>query len=100
MKYGKISFLPHCYPISLGRYFHAWSIQRETHIKGMIGFVYAVFAGFCAATASTCAKLAMSPELQRNFWCDLLLQRVAESPSLSSVCETVSYPALILTLLK
>ena len=57
----------------------------------MIGFVYAVFAGFCAATASTCAKLAMSPELQRNFWCDLLLQRVAESPSLSSVCETVSY---------
>ena len=69
----------------------------------MIGFVYAVSAGFCAAIASTCAKLAMSPELQRNFWCDLLLQRVAESPSLSSVCETVSYPAvmsLILTLLK
>ncbi|KAM7446028.1 Transmembrane protein 42 [Porites harrisoni] len=65
----------------------------------MIGFVYAVFAGFCAATASTCAKLAMSPELQRNFWCDLLLQRVAESPSLSSVCETIVIISRVLSFL-
>ena len=34
----------------------------------MIGFVYAVAAGFCAAIASTCAKLAMSPDLQTTFW--------------------------------
>lgn len=56
----------------------------------MIGFVSAICAGCCAAIASTCAKLAMSPELQRIFWCDFLLQKVFDGSTLSSVCQTVS----------
>ena len=60
----------------------------------MFGFVSAVCAGFCAAIASTCAKLAMSPELQRKFWCDFLLQSFGvgaiNGSSLTSVCQTVS----------
>jgi len=55
----------------------------------MIGFVSAICAGCCAAIASTCAKLAMSPELQRIFWCDFLLEKVFDGSTLSSVCQTV-----------
>ena len=60
----------------------------------MLGFVSAVCAGFCAAIASTCAKLAMSPHLQRKFWCNFLLQSFGVGAingfSLTSVCQTVS----------
>ena len=56
----------------------------------MIGFVYAVFAGFFAAIASTCAKLAMSPEIQRKVLCDFFLRNVTGSFKVTSVCETVS----------
>ena len=56
----------------------------------MFGFVHAVSAGFCAALASTCAKLAMSPELQTKFWCDFLLQSVSGGARLMSLCRTVS----------
>lgn len=56
----------------------------------MLGFVHAVSAGFCAALASSCAKLAMSPELQRKFWCDFLLQSIFGGSTLTSLCHTVS----------
>lgn len=56
----------------------------------MLGFLHAVSAGFCAALASTCAKLAMSPELQRKFWCDFLLHSLLGGSSLTSACQTVS----------
>ena len=56
----------------------------------MFGFVHAVSAGFCAALASTCAKLAMSPELQRKFWNNFLLQSVFGGSTLTSLCRTVS----------
>ena len=56
----------------------------------MLGFVHAVSAGFCAALASSCAKLAMSPQLQRKFWCDFLLQSVFGGSTLTSLCHTVS----------
>jgi len=55
----------------------------------MLGFVHAVSAGFCAALASTCAKLAMSPELQRKFWCGFLLQSVFGNSTLTSICHTI-----------
>ncbi|KAL9976047.1 hypothetical protein ACROYT_G013281 [Oculina patagonica] len=55
----------------------------------MLGFVHAVSAGFCAALASTCAKLAMSPEIQRKFWCDFLLQSLLDGDTLSSACQTI-----------
>lgn len=55
----------------------------------MLGFVHAVSAGFCAALASSCAKLAMSPELQRKFWCDFLLQSIFGGSTLTSLCHTI-----------
>ena len=64
--------------------------NSKTDDLAMIGFVYAVAAGFCAAIASTCAKLAMSPDLQTTFWCDFVLQNVLDGPTLTSVCQTVS----------
>nr|XP_058944212.1 transmembrane protein 42-like [Pocillopora verrucosa] len=59
----------------------------------MLGFVSAVCAGFCAAVASTCAKLAMSPELQRKIWCNFLLQGfgvgATNGSPITSACQMV-----------
>lgn len=52
----------------------------------MIGFVSAISAGFCAALASMCAKLAMSPELQKTFWCDFVLQNVFND---NDICQSI-----------
>ena len=64
--------------------------RQGSNTLAMLGFVHAVSAGFCAALASSCAKLAMSPELQRKFWCDFLLQSVFGGSTLTSLCHTVS----------
>ena len=63
---------------------------KEIFTLAMLGFVHAVSAGFCAALASSCAKLAMSPELQRRFWCNFLLESVIGGSTLTSLCHTVS----------
>ena len=65
------------------------AFYRQEITLAMLGFVHAVCAGFCAALASSCAKLAMSPELQRKFWCDFLLQSVFGGSTLTSLCHTV-----------
>ena len=73
-----------------GRY-RVWCfLPPRSNTLAMLGFVHAVSAGFCAALASSCAKLVMSPELQRKFWCDFLLQSVFGGSTLTSLCHTVS----------
>ncbi|XP_068698033.1 transmembrane protein 42-like [Montipora capricornis] len=52
----------------------------------MIGFVPALSAGFCAALASLSAKLAMSPGIQKRFWCDFVLQNVFRD---NFLCQSV-----------
>lgn len=68
-------------------------LLTEISSFAMLGFVSAVCAGFSAAVASTCAKLAMSPELQRKFWCNFLLQHLGVSAvngsTITSACQTV-----------
>ena len=68
-------------------------LLKGTSSFAMLGFVSAVCAGFCAAVASTCAKLAMSPELQRKIWCNFLLQGfgvgATNGSPITSACQMV-----------